>query len=95
SLRVYRDRFSQWGFTKRQASLYKDMELVAKLRELWAQNLSSSNMLRCLSLHGWNLSAIQLRNLRLYPTIGLLMGTANGDDAKFEAAIQAENLVRE
>ncbi|RPA89963.1 hypothetical protein L873DRAFT_1821941 [Choiromyces venosus 120613-1] len=95
SLRAYRDRFSQWEFTKRQALLHKHTELVAKVQELWAQNLSSSNMLHCLSLHGWNLSAIQLWNLRLHLSLHLLMGTANGDNAKFEAAVQAENLVRE
>ncbi|RPA91873.1 hypothetical protein L873DRAFT_1628440, partial [Choiromyces venosus 120613-1] len=73
SLRAYRDRFSQWEFTKRQVSLHKDVELVAKVRELWTQNMNSANILRCLSLHGWNLSAIQLRNLRLHPSLRLLM----------------------
>ena len=76
-------------------SLHKDTQLVAKVRELWAQNLTSANILRCLSVHGWSLSAIQLRNLRLHPSLRLLMGTANGEEARFEAAIRAENLVRE
>jgi len=52
-------------------------------------------MLRCLSLHGWDLSSTQLRNLRLHSSLRLLMGTANGEDAKFEANICAAHLVRE
>lgn len=94
-MRAYRDRFSQWEFTKRQVSLHKDLVLVAKVRELWTQNMNSANILRCLSVHGWNLSAIQLRNLRLHTSLRLLMGTPNGEDMKFEAAVRAENLVRD
>jgi len=95
SMRAYRDRFSQWEFTKRQASLHTDSNLVLKVRELWTHNMNSSNMLRCLSLHGWDLSSTQLRNLCLHSSLRLLMGTANGEDAKFEANIRAEHLVRE
>ena len=57
--------------------------------------MTAANILRCLSIHGWNLSAIQLRNLRLHPSLRLLMGTVNGEKAQFEAALRAENLVRE
>jgi len=94
SLRAYRDRFAQWEFTKRQVSLHKDNQLVARVKELWGQNMTSANILRCLSVHRWNLSAIQLRNLRLHPSLRLLMGTANGAEANFEAAVRAEDLVR-
>ena len=66
---------------------------MAKVRELWTQNLTSANILRCLSIHGWNLSAIQLRNLRLHPSLRLLMGTANTEEARFEASVRAEDLV--
>ncbi|KAG0137919.1 hypothetical protein HOY82DRAFT_597182 [Tuber indicum] len=50
SLRAYRDRFSQWEFTKRQISLHRNTALVTKVRELWTPNMSSANMLRCLSI---------------------------------------------
>ncbi|CUS06634.1 unnamed protein product, partial [Tuber aestivum] len=92
---AFSPRFSQWEFTKRQVSLHKDLVLVAKVRELWTQNMNSANILRCLSVHDWNLSAIQLRNLRLHIFLRLLMGTPNGEDMKFEAAVRAENLVRD
>lgn len=94
SIRAYRDRFSQWEFTKRQVSLHKDVELVAKVRKLWTQNMTSANMLRCLSVHGWNLSSIQLRNLRLHSSLRLLMGISNSEETRFEATVRAEDLVR-
>jgi len=80
---------------KWQASLHTDSNLVLKVRELWTHNMNSSNLLRCLLLHGWDLSSTQLRNLCLHSSLRLLMGTANGEDAKFEANIRAEHLVRE
>ncbi|KAG0128324.1 hypothetical protein HOY82DRAFT_592900 [Tuber indicum] len=95
SLRGYRDRFSQWEFTKRQISLHRNIALVTKVRKLWTQNMSSANMLRCLSLRNWNHSTIQLRNLYLHLSLRLLMGTPNGDSANFEAAVRTEELVRE
>jgi len=57
--------------------------------------MTTANMFRCLSVHGRNLSAIQLRNLRLHPTLRLLIGTASTEEARFEVAVRAENLVRE
>jgi len=68
---------------------------VAKVKDLWTRNLSSANMLRCLSLEGWQLSATQLRNLRLHPTLRCLMGTAPTLEARREGALRAESLVRE
>ena len=56
--------------------------------------MTSANMLRCLSVHGWNLSSIQLRNLRLHSSLRLLMGTSNSEEARFEANVRAEDLVR-
>ncbi|RPB04055.1 hypothetical protein L873DRAFT_1667971 [Choiromyces venosus 120613-1] len=63
SLRAYRNKFSEWGFTKDQLSLHKDQALVTKVKDLWARNMSSANILCCLSLDGWQISAGQLRNL--------------------------------
>lgn len=95
SLRAYRERFAEWGFTKRQEGLHKNTELVAKVKELWTRNMSSTNMLRCLATHGWELSPTQLRNLRLHPTLRLLMGTAHTGEARVEAASRAEAYVQD
>lgn len=64
------------------------------MRELWTQNMTSANMLRWLSVHGWNLSSMQLRNLPLRSSLQLLMGTSNSKAARFEATVRAEDLVR-
>lgn len=95
SLRAYRNKFSEWEFTKDQLLLYKNEQLVAKVKDLWIRNMSSANMLRCLSLEGWQLSATQLRNLRLHPTLRCLMGTAPTLEARLEGLQRAEGLVRE
>ena len=68
---------------------------MTKVKDLWSRNMSSANMLRCLSLDGWQLSATQLRNLWLHPTLRCLMGTAQTPEARLEAALRAEGLVRE
>ncbi|KAG0136212.1 hypothetical protein HOY82DRAFT_599404 [Tuber indicum] len=88
----YEDRFSQWEFTKRRISLHRNTALVTKVRELWTQNMSSANMLHCLSLHCWNISTIQLRNLHLHDSLRLLIGIPNGDSAKFQASYALKTL---
>ncbi|CUS11455.1 unnamed protein product, partial [Tuber aestivum] len=88
-------KFAEWEFTKKQESLHHDLELVKKIKELWARNLSSTNILRCLQYDGWHLSPTQLKNLRLHPDLRLLIGTAHTPEARLEAAIQAETYVRE
>ena len=65
------------------------------MKDFWIRNMTSANMLRCLSIDGWQLSAIQLRNLRLHPTLRCLMGTAPTPEARAEAVQRAESCVRE
>jgi len=52
-------------------------------------------MLRCLTVHGWDLSWIQLRNLRLHPSLRLLMGTPSTPEAREAAALMAVDAVKE
>ena len=52
-------------------------------------------MIRCLGQEGWQLSPTQLRNLRLHPTIRLLMGTSNSIEARTKAAEEAQLQVQE
>ncbi|RPA91220.1 hypothetical protein L873DRAFT_1871735 [Choiromyces venosus 120613-1] len=95
SLRAYRNKFSESGFTKDQLSLHKDQALVTKVKDLWARNMSSANILRCLSLDSWQISAGQLRNLQLHTTLRCLMSTAPTPEVQLEAAQKAEIYVRE
>lgn len=57
--------------------------------------MSSASMIRCLGQEGWQLSPTQLRNLRLHPTIRLLMGTSNSIEARTKAAEEAQLQVQE
>jgi len=44
-------------------------------------------MLRCLTVTGWDLSWIQLRNLRLHLSLQLLMGTPSTPEGHEAAAL--------
>ena len=68
---------------------------MAKVKDFWIRNMTSANMLRWLSLDGWQLSAVQLRNLRLHPSLRYVMGTARTAEARLEASQRAEACVRE
>lgn len=63
------------------------------IKELGSRNMSSANILKCLAVHGWNLSLIQLRDLHLHPLLRLLMRTP--PDQRLIATARAEALVRE
>jgi len=47
------------------------------------------------TIEGWHLSPLQLKNLRLHPSLRLLMGTAHTPEARLEAAVRAETYVQE
>ncbi|KAG0644315.1 hypothetical protein HOY80DRAFT_878747, partial [Tuber brumale] len=95
SERAYKDKFLEWSFTKRQIPLYKNEELVNRVRSFWLRNMSSATMIRCLGQEGWQLSTIQLRNLRLHPSLRLLMGTSNFLEARTKATEEAQLNVQE
>ena len=52
-------------------------------------------MLRCLTLHGWDLSWIQLQNLHLHLSLQLLIGTPSTPEAREAAALIALDAVKE
>lgn len=95
SIRAFREHLAAWQFYQREIPLYQDINLVSLVKEFWLRNMSSASMLRCLTHHNYHLSTTQLRNLRLHPTLRLLMGTASTDDARLEATRKAELYVRE
>ncbi|KAG0126489.1 hypothetical protein HOY82DRAFT_542595 [Tuber indicum] len=70
--KTYTTKMKEWGFIK-QKPLFKQQDLVSKIYELWLQNFSSKAMLHALEQHGWILSSIQLRNLRLHPSVRILL----------------------
>lgn len=52
--------------------LFEDSFLVDKIRELWLQNLSSTTILCVLKHHTYDLSLLQLCNLRLRNNVLIL-----------------------
>ncbi|KXX75631.1 hypothetical protein MMYC01_208172 [Madurella mycetomatis] len=48
SRRSFQGTFSRWGFPNRLNPAYKNERLVARVRELWEQNLNQKEMLRIL-----------------------------------------------
>lgn len=81
--RSYKRWFREWGFIKPQIRLHEDSSLVMRVRELWEQNYSTNDMLWALSSEGYaNLTAIQLRDLRLHPSVRLLMSRSNNDNPR-------------
>lgn len=51
-------------------------------------------MIRCLQSHQYHLSITQLRDLRLHPSIRLLMGTAHTRETQESARKIAEEYVK-
>lgn len=52
-------------------------------------------MIRCLQSHQYYLSGTQLRDLRLHPSLRLLMGTAHTKEAQTSAKNLAETYVKQ
>lgn len=56
--------------------------------------MTSKYILQCLLQHNYCLSLIQLRDLKLHPSIQLLIGTAPAQDTHDAAKIRAGELVQ-
>ena len=70
-IKTYRTGLKEWNFAK-QKRLIDDSFLVDNIRELWLQNFSTTTMLYALKHHGYDLLLLQLRNLRLHPSVHTL-----------------------
>ena len=57
--------------------------------------MSFATMIRCLGQEGWQLSLIQLRNLRIHYSLRLLMGIGNSLEACTMATEDAQLKVQE
>lgn len=96
SERAYKTRFDIWKFHKQNhhAPLHEDHKLVALVKDFYTRNMTSKSMLRCLLSHNYFISITQLRDLRLHPSLRLIMGTARSEDAREKAQNTAEEYVR-
>ncbi|GAB1310020.1 Clr5 domain-containing protein [Madurella fahalii] len=65
SRRSFQGTFSRWGFPNRLNPAYKNERLVARVRELWEQNLNQKEMLRILvDEEGFQIGERELARIR-------------------------------
>ncbi|KAL9948581.1 hypothetical protein ACHAQF_001308 [Verticillium nonalfalfae] len=78
SERALQCQFRRWGFPSRYKRVRKDDHLVAKVRELWEQNVSQREMHRIVNEEeGYEISSREL--LRLRQEHNLMLRGRNGD----------------
>ncbi|KAM0284272.1 hypothetical protein ACHAQH_002063 [Verticillium albo-atrum] len=90
SERALQCQFRRWGFPSRYKRVRKDDHLVAKVRELWEQNVSQREMHRIVNEEeGYEISSREL--LRLRQEHNLMLRGRNGDRPSNEAGDEDES----
>ncbi|KAJ5128433.1 hypothetical protein N7448_002151 [Penicillium atrosanguineum] len=64
SKRAYQTQFKRWGFPSKQNPAHKNVELVARVKELWERNTNQRDMLRLLNDEGFEIKERELMRVR-------------------------------
>ncbi|KAJ5804289.1 uncharacterized protein N7518_000592 [Penicillium psychrosexuale] len=64
SKRAFQTQFKRWGFPSKQNPAHKNIELVARVKELWERNTSQRDMLRILNDEGFEIKERELMRVR-------------------------------
>ncbi|KAJ5108752.1 hypothetical protein N7456_005427 [Penicillium angulare] len=64
SKRAYQTQFKRWGFPSKQNPAHKNMELVARVKQLWEHNTNQRDMLRILNDEGFEIKERELMRVR-------------------------------
>ncbi|KAH8692444.1 hypothetical protein BGW36DRAFT_363435 [Talaromyces proteolyticus] len=64
SKRAFQTQFKRWGFPSKQNPAHKNAMLVARVKELWEQNVNQREMLRILNDEGFNIKERELMRVR-------------------------------
>ncbi|KAL4897390.1 hypothetical protein BDV59DRAFT_167606 [Aspergillus ambiguus] len=64
SKRAFQTQFKRWGFPSKQNPAHKNMELVARVKQLWEKNTSQRDMLRILNDEGFEIKERELMRVR-------------------------------
>ncbi|KAL2824728.1 hypothetical protein BDW59DRAFT_81558 [Aspergillus cavernicola] len=64
SKRAFQTQFKRWGFPSKQNPAHKNMELVARVKQLWETNTSQRDMLRILNEEGFHIKERELMRVR-------------------------------
>ncbi|PYI15029.1 hypothetical protein BO86DRAFT_409602 [Aspergillus japonicus CBS 114.51] len=64
SKRAFQTQFKRWGFPSKQNPAHKNVELVARVKQLWERNTSQRDMLRMLNEEGFEIKERELMRVR-------------------------------
>lgn len=64
SKRAFQTQFKRWGFPSKQNPAHKNVDLVARVKELWEQNTSQRDMLQTLNAEGYEIKERELMRVR-------------------------------
>ncbi|KAF5855462.1 hypothetical protein ETB97_009197 [Aspergillus alliaceus] len=64
SKRAFQTQFKRWGFPSKQNPAHKNVELVARVKQLWERNTSQRDMLRILNEEGFEIKERELMRVR-------------------------------
>ena len=64
SKRAFQQQFRRWQFPSKQNPAHRNVDLVARVRELWENNYSQAEMLKTLNNEGFELKERELMRLR-------------------------------
>ncbi|KAH7112476.1 hypothetical protein B0J11DRAFT_472863 [Dendryphion nanum] len=80
SKRVFQTQFKRWGFPSKQNPAYKNVPLIARVKELWEANTTQKEMVDMLKDEGLEISDRELMRLRL--KFNLRLRESNGSRRK-------------
>ncbi|BDD60523.1 hypothetical protein MPDQ_003873 [Monascus purpureus] len=64
SKRAFQTQFKRWGFPSKQNPAHKNVNLVARVKQLWEKNTSQRDMLRILNEEGFDIKERELMRVR-------------------------------
>ncbi|KAI9875816.1 MAG: hypothetical protein M1823_007393, partial [Watsoniomyces obsoletus] len=64
SKRAFQQQFRRWQFPSKQNPAHRNLDLVARVRELWENNYTQADMLKTLNNEGFELKERELMRLR-------------------------------
>jgi hypothetical protein len=88
SKRAYQTQFKRWGFPSKQNPAHKNVELVARVKELWERNTNQRDMLRLLNDEGFEIKERELMRVRAKNR--WLLRVPNGMKAQSRAEARVE-----
>jgi Clr5 domain len=94
SKRAFQVQFKRWDFPSKQNPAHRNAELVARVKELWVQNLTQREMLATLTEEGYELKERELMRVRAKNR--WLLRVPNGMKDKLDDMnAQAEDMTQE